>query len=286
MMTSVGEALRRGAGSLRMAGIEDAEIEAEVLLRHALGLSRAQLFVQMAHPLSAADEERYRRLVRRRAAHVPTAYITGVRDFYGLEFLVGPGVLIPRPETEHVVEESLRIGRELLRERDRVTLVDVGTGSGAIALAVAKHLLALRVLATDCSPAALAVADLNAKRLRLAGRVTFLPGDLLDPMREPVDIIAANLPYIPSDVIPTLAPEVRAHEPRQALDGGPDGLQVIARLLAQAPVHLRAGGAIILEIGHDQAERLRCLARELLPAAAVSFVRDLAGIERVATIGP
>ena len=283
-MTTVAETLRRGASSLRMAGIEDAAIEAEVLLRHALGLSRAQLFVQMADPLPAADEERYRALLRRRAAHVPTAYITGVREFYGLEFLVGPGVLIPRPETEHVVEEALRTGRELLHERGRVTLVDVGTGSGAIALAVARHLPALRVLATDCSPAALAVADLNAKRLRLAGRVTFLPGDLLDPVHEPVDIIAANLPYIPSDVIPTLAPGVRDHEPRQALDGGPDGLRVIARLLAQAPTHLRAGGAIILEIGHDQAEGLRCLAGALLPGTAIDFVPDLPGIERVAVI--
>lgn len=283
---TVAEALRRGAGALRLAGIEDPEIEAEVLLRHALGLSRAHLFLRMPDALPADAEQRYRELLGRRAAHVPTAYLTGRREFYGMEFLVGPGVLIPRPETEHVVEEALRAGRELLRVQDRVTLVDVGTGCGAIALAVARQLPALRVLAADRSPAALAVAQLNARRLRLAGRVTFLLGDLLDPVHEPVDIVAANLPYIPTDVIPTLAPEIRDHEPREALDGGPDGLRVIARLLAQAPRHLRAGGVIILEIGHGQAGRLHCLAADLLPGAGMSFARDLAGIERVAIIWP
>lgn len=282
--TTITDALRRGAGALRMAAVEDAELEAEVLLRHALGLSRAHLFARLPEQLSAEIEDRYRELVRRRAAHVPTAYLTGTREFYGLELTVGPGVLIPRPETEHLVEEALRLGRELLSHQDRVTLVDVGTGSGAIALAVARHLPAVRVLATDRSPAALAVADLNAKRLRLAGRVTFLCGDLLEPVHEPVDIIAANLPYISSDVILTLAPEVRDHEPREALDGGPDGLRAIARLLAGAPHHLAPGGAVLLEIGHDQARGVRRLAAELLPGAAVSFVRDLAGVERVAVI--
>lgn len=281
---NAGEALRLGAGGLRMAGIEDPELEAEVLLRHALGLSRAHLFLRLQDALTDEAEQRFRALLGRRTAHVPTAYITGCREFYGLELTVGPGVLIPRPETEHMVEACLRIGKELLARRDRVTLVDVGTGSGAIALAVARHLPALRVLATDCSPAALAQADLNAKRLRLAGRITFLSGDLLDGVHEPVDIVTANLPYIPTDVIPTLAPEVREHEPHSALDGGDDGLRVIARLLSRAPRHLKDGGTIILEIGYDQAEPLRCLVADVLPGAGVTFVNDLAGIERVATI--
>ncbi len=281
---TVGDALRRGAGTLRMAGIADPEIEAEILLRHALGFGRAHLFARLTDELAPDTEERFRDLLRRRAQHIPTAYLTGTREFYDLELAVGPGVLIPRPETEHVVEEALHLGREMLQERDRITLVDAGTGSGAIALAVAKHLPALRVIATDASPAALAVAGLNAKRLRLAGRVTFLQGDLLDPVHEPIDIVAANLPYIPTEEIATLAPEVRDHEPRQALDGGPDGLRVIARLLGQASHKVRPGGAVILEIGHDQAEPLRCLASEVMPGAVVSFTRDLAGIERVATV--
>lgn len=282
---TIAEALRRGAAVLRLAGIEDAELEAEVLLRHTLGLTRAHLFLRLQDELDPEDERRFHKLLDRRRAHVPTAYLTGHREFYGLDLFVAPGVLIPRPETEHVVEEALRVGRSLLARQERVTLVDVGTGAGAIALAVAKHLPALRVLAVDCSSAALAVAELNARRLRLAGRVTFLQGDLLQPVHEPVDIVAANLPYIPSHVIPTLQPEVRDHEPRQALDGGPDGLRVIDRLLGQVPSHLRGGhGTVILEIGFDQAEPLRALVAERLPGAALSFTRDLAGIERVAVI--
>lgn len=284
-MTTAAEALRLGAGALRLSGIADAELEAELLLRHALGLSRAHLFVRLHDPLPPAEENRYKDLLARRRAHVPAAYLTGCRDFYGLDFAVGPGVLIPRPETEHVVEEALRLGRDLLRQQDRVTLVDVGTGSGAIALAIARHLPTLRILATDISPGALAQADFNAKRLRLAGRVSFLCGDLLDPLHEPVDLITANLPYIPSEVIGTLQPEVRDHEPRLALDGGPDGLRAIARLLSRATHHLRDGrGAIILEIGHDQAAALRCLTAELLPGCDVRLLSDLAGIERVAVV--
>lgn len=282
---TIAEALRRGAAALRLAGIEDAELEAEVLLRHTLGLSRAHLFLRLQDELDPEDERLFHKLVERRRAHVPTAYLTGHREFYGLDLLVGPEVLIPRPETEHVVEEALRVGRALLARQERGTLVDVGTGCGAIALAVAKHLPALRVLAVDCSPGALAIAGLNAKRLRLAGRVTFLQGDLLQPVYEPVDIVAANLPYIPSDFIPTLQPEVRNYEPRQALDGGPDGLRVIARLLVQVSSYLRDGrGTVILEIGFGQAEPLRALVAERLPGAALRFTHDLAGIERVAVI--
>jgi release factor glutamine methyltransferase len=278
------EALRRGVAILRAARIDDAAIEAEVLLRHALGLSRAHLFASLPQAIPPDAANRYLDLLERRAKHIPTAYLTGHREFYDLDLAVAPGVLIPRPETEHVVEAALRIACELQAMREQMTLVDAGTGSGAIALAVAKRLPAVRVLATECSEAALTVAQLNAKRLRLAGRVTFLRGDLLEPVHEEVDIIAANLPYIPTAAIPTLAPEVRDHEPRLALDGGPDGLHVIARLLVQSPRVLRPGGAIILEIGHDQAEALRSLVRETFPGASVEFARDLAGYERVAIV--
>lgn len=281
---TITEALRRGAATLRAADIEDASIEAEVLLRHALGLSRAHLLARLPDTLPPEIEHRYVTLLRRRARHVPTAYLTGMRAFYDLDLAVAPGVLIPRPETEHIVETALRLGRELLDQKERGTLVDVGTGSGAIALAVAKHLPALRVLATDCSPAALTIAALNARRLRLAGRVTFLLGDLLEPVQEPVDLITANLPYIPTDVIPTLAPEVRDHEPHTALDGGPDGLRLIARLLAQASCTLASDGVIVLEIGQDQREGVQALVQETLPGASVTIAPDLAGRDRVAVI--
>ena len=278
------EALRRAVVTLRASGIEDPEIEAEVLLRHVLQLDRAYLFLRLPEEIGAEQLAEYQRLIGRRVAHTPTAYLTGRREFYAMSFAVGPGVLIPRPETEHVVDAVLEVGRELLAERGRATVVDVGTGSGAIALAVARHLPALRVLATDTSPAALAVAGLNAKRLRLAGRVTFLQGDLLDPLQEPVDIIAANLPYIPTDLWHELPPESREHEPRAALDGGEDGLRVIDRLLASAPSHLSPGGAVVLEIQFDQAEPLRNLVAERIPGAAVEIRKDLAGHDRVAVI--
>lgn len=278
------EALRRGVVALRAHGVEDAELEAEVLLRHVLQLDRAYLFLRLPDELGAEQHEAYERLIARRVAHTPTAYLTERREFYSLSFAVGPGVLIPRPETEHVVEAALEAGRALLTVRERVTLVDAGTGSGAIALAVAKHLPALRVLATDNSRAALAIADLNAKRLRLAGRVTFLQGDLLEPVPEPVEIITANLPYIPTAVWASLPPEIRDHEPREALDGGEDGLHVIDRLLIQARAHLSPGAVVILEIQYDQAAALTALVEDRLPGAAVEIRKDLAGHDRVAVV--
>lgn len=281
---SVANLLRRGVATLRAAGIEDPELEAEVLLRHALGLTRAHLFARLPAEVDEGGESRYRECLRRRLMRVPVAYITGHREFYDLDLAVAPGVLIPRPETEHVVETVLRLGRQMLEGGRPVTCVDAGTGSGAIALAIARHLPAARVLATDQSEAALAMAGFNAKRLRLAGRITFLLGDLLQPLMEPVDIIAANLPYIPTATIDGLQPEVRDHEPRMALDGGSDGLRVIARLLGQAPRHLRDEGAIVLEIGHDQAAALEHEAAGLLPGAAVTFEPDLAGFPRVAVV--
>ena len=278
--------LRRAVTTFRMHGIEDAEIEAELLLRHVLQLDRAYLFLRLPERLTVEQETEFQELVARRLAHTPSAYLTGRREFYSLSFAVGPGVLIPRPETAPGVEAALEFGRLLLRKQERVTFVDVGTGSGAIALAVAKHLPAVRVLATDVSAAALAMADLNAKRLRLAGRVTLLPGDLLDPLTEPVQIIAANLPYIPTQRWTALQPEVRDHEPRLALDGGPDGLRVIDRLLAAVPRHLSPDGAIILEIDDDQGTALRSLVAERLPGAEVEVRADLAGRDRVAVIRP
>lgn len=276
--------LRRAVQTLRANGIADAEIEAETLLRHVLQLDRAYLFLRLPDLLGEGQSEQFRKLIARRVAHTPTAYLTERREFYSMSFAVGPGVLIPRPETEGVVDAVLERGRALLRERERVTFVDVGTGSGAIALAVAKRLPALRVLATDISPAALAIADLNAKRLRLAGRVTLLLGDLLEPLHESADLIAANLPYIPTEVWAALPPEIRDHEPRAALDGGPDGLRLIDRLLAQTPAHLTPGGSVILEMQFDQAEATRLLATERLPGATLDIRRDLAGHDRVAII--
>jgi release factor glutamine methyltransferase len=275
-------ALRRAATALRVAGIDDAELEAEALLRHALGRDRAYLYLHLPDTLTPDQQRAFAELLRQRLARRPAAYITGHRAFYDIDLHVAPGVLIPRPETELLVDESLR----LLRERDggeRLRFVDVGTGSGAVALAVAKHAPAAEVLAVDSSRAALAIAGFNAKRLRLAGRVRFLEGDLLSPVPGPVDVVAANLPYIPTSVCETLQPEVRDHEPRLALDGGSDGLDCIRRLLAQLGGRVRPGGACTLEIGWDQAEAVRAAARELAGADA-TILPDVAGHDRIAVL--
>jgi release factor glutamine methyltransferase len=213
----------------------------------------------------------------------PVAYITGHREFFDLDLHVAPGVLIPRPETELVVEQCLAIAGEKVRRGEACTFVDVGTGSGAIALAVAKQLPQVDVVAVEKSHAALLVAQYNAKRLRLAGRVRFFEGDLLEPVPFQVDIVAANLPYIPSDVVDALPPEIRDHEPRQALDGGPDGLVEIRRLIHQLPARLRRQGAAVLEIGHDQGPAVQALARDA-GCLSCAILRDLAGLDRVALL--
>ncbi len=277
------DALRRGTAALRAAGIEDPAIEAELLLRHVTGLDRTSLFLRLPQPLSADNHRGFLKLLGERAAHRPSAYITGHREFYGLDFHVEPGVLIPRPETELVVEQCLRLARERLQRHESVTLIDVGTGSGAIAIAVAKHLPAVEVLASDLSPAALVIAGYNAKRLRVAGRVRFLPGDLLDAVHGQVDIVAANLPYIPTTVCATLAPEVRDFEPRQALDGGPGGLGLIRRLLTQLRGRVRAGGCAVLEIGFNQGEQVSRLVEEVA-CARCEILKDLSGKDRIAII--
>ncbi|HLZ69086.1 MAG TPA: peptide chain release factor N(5)-glutamine methyltransferase [Dehalococcoidia bacterium] len=273
--------MQRAVVQLRAAGIEEPRLEAELLLRHVLGLDKTCFYLRLPEALGAEQYDRFIDLLDQRLKRRPLAYITGHREFYDLDLHVAPGVLIPRPETELLVERCLAIGRRLVGERP-VTFVDVGTGSGAIALAVAKHLPQIEVLATDDSPAALAVAAYNARRLRLAARVRFVQGDLLAPVPCRVDLIAANLPYIPTAVLATLAPEVRDHEPRTALDGGADGLDQIRRLIGQLPGRLRAGGAALLEIDPGQAEAVTELAAQI--GAAATIEPDLAGRSRLAVI--
>jgi release factor glutamine methyltransferase len=281
--TTGNAALRRGIVALRAGGIEEPELEAELLLRHVLGRDKTYFYLHLPEHLDPEQERAFHELLRQRLTHRPLAYITGHREFYGLDFRVQPGVLIPRPETELVVERCIAIARERLARGERVRFVDVGTGSGAIAIAVAKHLPAAEVYATDASPEALVIAGYNARQLRVAGRIRFLQGDLLRPVPGTVDLIAANLPYVPSAVCETLAPEVRDFEPRQALDGGSDGLRVIARLLEQLAVKLHSAGAVVIEIGYDQGEAMRALVAEILRMPA-EILQDGAGRDRVAII--
>lgn len=282
---TVREALAAARRRLQEAGIEDSALEAEVLLRHALGLDRAGLFSRSDEAVPAGALSRFDSYVERRLKHEPTAYITGVREFFGIEFEVSPAVLIPRPETETLVEAAIELARPRSRIRRGPVIADIGTGSGAVAIALALNVARSDVYAVDSSAEALAVARRNAERLG-ADRVLCLRGDLLTPLPEYVDVLVANLPYVRSDQIQQLAPEVREYEPRAALDGGPDGLTVIGRFLRDAPSFLRPNGAVCLEFGDGQTEAVRDLARRAFPGLRLQIRKDLAGRDRVLIISP
>jgi release factor glutamine methyltransferase len=327
-----GELLRRGTAVLRQAGLDWPRLEAEVLLAHAWGRSREELLIHPEQEAPEAAARQFMALAGQRAGGVPAAYLTGAREFMSLLMAVTPAVLIPRPETEVLVEEVLRwlasrparpvlraqrarsraqrrcrvqwTGRGSLRSQsrwhrtwhrrfsgrgtvfDQPLVADVGTGSGAIAVSLAHCHLAVQVTAIDISEAALEVAAVNAARHGLADRISFLTGDLLAPLLERGDAgagttVAANLPYIPTAAWDRLPPEVR-REPRLALDGGGDGLDLYRRLLPQAAAWLAPGGLLACEIGPGQAEVLI----ELLQQDSwrlVRLIRDYRGEERVVT---
>lgn len=254
-------------------------LDGPVLLAHVLGCDRAALLAHPERPLTPEQAATFRALIARRAEGVPVAYLTGRRAFFDLELLVTPDVLIPRPETEGLVELALDWARE---HSGRLRIVDVGTGSGAIALALARHLPRAQVWAVDLSFAALRVARANATRHGLGERVHFAQADLLAACggpTPPFDLIVANLPYIPADVLLDLP--VARHEPRLALDGGPEGLTLIRRLIAQAPCVLAANGLLLMEIEATQEERVTTLAAQAFPDAAIQVYRDYAGLPRV-----
>ena len=270
--------LAEAVARLTAAVLPTARQDAEWLLAAVLGMERFALYLDPAQAVAPAAAERFRALVQRRAGHEPLQHLLGFEDFRGLRLRVTAGVLIPRPETEGLVEWAL----ELLNGMSAALAADIGTGSGAIACALASARPALRVLATDASPAALAVAADNVRGLGLEDRVRLLAGDLLEPLGTAsgvLDLIVANLPYLASGVIPTLPREVRDFEPHAALDGGADGLQALRRLVTTAPAALRPGGWLVLEIGEDQAGALASLmaAEGLVDIAAR---RDLRGAER------
>ncbi len=243
-----------------------------------LGSSRAAL---LAHPERTPTPDQlsdYQTLVHRRASGYPLPYLTGRIEFYGLEFEVTPEVLIPRPETETLVELALA--------RQPATVVDVGTGSGCVAVSLAVHLPEATICAIEISPAALAVAQRNVERHIVADQVQLMVGDVLNPRPGPADLIVSNLPYVSTGAFSSLPTSVRDHEPRLALDGGPDGLVIVRRLLAQAPAVLRPGGGLLIEIGADQGEAASSLARTFFPQAAVRMHPDLAGHDRVLEVLP
>lgn len=278
------EALRQAEARISSRSIPDARIEAELLLMHCLSAERAELYARLGDPLPASAGEEFRELVERRLRHEPAAYILGRTWFYGIELEVDPRVLIPRPETELLVETALDFVKQRFGEHGPCFIADVGTGSGAMAIALALRLPQARVWATDVSPGALDVARLNCARHGVGDRVELLPGDLLEPLSRPADVIVANLPYVKDADIPQLMPEVRDFEPLAALAGGADGLDLVRLLLARAGDHLRPRGAVMLEIGLGQAGEAVSTARKHFPESQVALIKDFAGIERVLRI--
>jgi release factor glutamine methyltransferase len=263
--------------------------EAQVLLAHLLEQPRTWV---IAHPSTEIDEDledRYANLVARAAQGEPLAYLLGAREFYRLPFVVTPAVLIPRPETEHLVDAALAWARQRSRgetngnpQQMALHAADVGTGSGIIAICLAAYYPSAWIVGVDASAEALAVAKQNARRLRVSSRVDWMRGDLLGALRGPFDLITANLPYIPSVVLDRL--DVGYWEPRAALDGGPDGLEAIRALLEQAPARLAPGGLLLLEIGYDQGRAVTELCRAAFPNARIDILPDLAGHDRVAQV--
>jgi len=254
---TIGRLLTATTEFLRKKGSESARLDAEVLLSKVLDRPRVQLYTHFETEVGDDERSAYRELVRRRGEGTPVAYLVGRKEFYSLPLAVSPAVLIPRPDTEFVVVEFLAAAKGLVTPR----AVDVGTGSGCIALACLKHHPSATFLATDLSAEALAVAGANAKTLGLDHRVEFREGDLLQPVAGdgPFDLIVSNPPYIASGAVAGLDPWVRDYEPHRALDGGADGLRVVAPLIAQAVPLLKPGGRLILEIGSDQEAPVRAL---------------------------
>ena len=276
------EAVQQTHRTLEACHIPDARLEAEVMLMNVMRMQRHDLFSQQETEVSPQQEQALAAIMERRLKREPLAYILQYKEFYGINLLVNPDVLIPRPETECMVEHALFMAL-MGMETPQLVVADVGTGTGAIAINLALHLPAAHIYAMDNADAVLDVAAYNIRAHNVADRVTLGKGDLLEPAPEPVDLILANLPYIPTDRIPALQPEIR-WEPRQALDGGPDGLDLIRRLLAQAPDKLKEHGIILLELDPEQVPAVEELARQLFPEAETSVEKDLAQHDRIFVI--
>jgi release factor glutamine methyltransferase len=275
MVLRLADALAQAARILRASGVDTPQLDAEILLAHTIGRTRLDVIAHPDTELSDSQHAAFRDVLERREQRCPLAYLTGHREFYGLDLDVTQGVLVPRPETEVLVEETIRrLGNRPCR------IADVGVGSGAIAVALAVNLPEALVFGTEISPQALEVAGRNVAKHQLTGRVALIEGDLLGPLDITCDAIVSNPPYVPSGDIPDLQPEVADWEPRGALDGGPDGLDVIRRLLPTARGLLNTDGFAALEIGLGQADAVRGIAVET-GYSSVDVVKDLAGIERV-----
>ena len=272
------QALSRARQLLASHNIMDARLESELLLRQVLRISQVELYQDLDCQLSPKEEVDFERLIKRRLGGEPTAYITGHREFYGLDFYVDRRVLIPRPESELLVEKTLC----LAQNHPVSTIADIGTGCGAIAISLALNLPQAKIYATDISAPALKVARVNCQRHWVAGRVCLLAGDMLDPLPEPVDLIVANLPYVRELEVSQMG--LANFEPQLALSGGWDGLEKICRLCREVNDKLRPEGYLLLEIGQGQSGAVTGFLRSLFPSAKIEITPDLSGIDRVVSL--
>jgi release factor glutamine methyltransferase len=278
---TIGEMLNRAAEYLQQKGLENARLNAETLLGTVLNLSRVDLYLRFDRPLTDEELPAFRSLIKRRLGGQPLQYLTGQTEFYSLTFLVNPSVLIPRPETEILVDALVeRLGHE----RGDLLVADVGTGCGNIAIALAVHLPRARLWATDRSREALALAQTNAGKHGVEDRIHFLQGDLLAPLREwrgRLTTVVSNPPYVTTAELKRLPAEIRDHEPLMALDGGRDGLEIIRRLVEEATDLLAPEGWLALEVGSGQAETVKELIARMGSYGETETLPDYAGIPRV-----
>lgn len=285
-LPTISEAIAEAAARIRDAGHTEERRAARLLLANALGVDQTQLLVRSGDQLDGGIYDAYLGMVARRAAGEPLQHITGRQEFYGLDFVVTPDVLIPRPETEFLVEQVLGLAEEVFQRTPLI--VDIGTGSGCIAVALARGLPAARFIGTDISAAALCIARTNAERNGVGGHIEFLEGDLFAALvgkgiKGTVDIIAANPPYVPANRPDSVERQVRDYEPPVALFGGEDGLTFYSRLLEGAPSYLKPGGYLVCEIGYSQLDAVR----DIIDGTAFELVEvtsDLQGIPRTLTI--
>ena len=275
------ETLNATGKTLIETGSPDAQLEAEVLIRHVLRIDRATFLRDLEEPVTEYDRERLDGLVARRLRREPLNYITGFREFYGLSFEVSDGVLIPRQETELLVDTVIALARS--RPKSEMKICDVGTGSGAIAISLAVHLPSAEIMATDISQRALDIADSNRRTHGVYNRVALRCGNLLEPIDYKPEIIVSNPPYIREGDLLFLQPEIQ-YEPRVALDGGTDGLELIRGLLSQSLDKVSSTGAILFEIDAAQENSARILSREYFPNSEISVLDDLSGNSRAILI--
>jgi release factor glutamine methyltransferase len=272
------QALKHAEGTLSTAGIDDALLESEVLLMHTLEIDRVKLYIEIDSELSSQQYEDFFTLIQRRLKGEPSAYITGNREFYGYDFFVNQDVLIPRPETELLVEKAIAVANK----RSYKTIVDAGTGSGVVAVCLALYLPNVVIYATDISAQALEVASSNCRKYNVENRITLLEGNLLEPLPEPIDMIVGNLPYVRKTDMQMV--NTYGHEPEVALKGGEDGLEYIIAIVGQSVSKLLRGGSILLEVGQGQSQAASRQLKGIYPYGEVDIFRDLAGIERVVSL--